>query len=347
VAGTGAILGLYGLFAVGSTTLRQRSFGWQLLGGVGVLAATLATVITVIDTWSTTPLGATSGRVALIATVVAFAFGFTGFLLTHQRTEDTTGLRGLMIGTLTSGYVLAVALIIDVLVSSNSSSITPVSTSSGANLVSGGVAFDRFIAVVALLTLLGTPAPARASPREPCVPRRQPDRHRVEPHVAVPHARERLSRARGPLIRARRATLSARRWSARIKCVRLLCCSGELHAMLAFAKMPRVARAGADHDVFHAIADGNRRALIDLMEPGPRAVGELVLASGMSYSATSPASGDLEASRACQQRGVRTPSHLPASAGRAPRGQRLVPPVTPTFWRDRLEKLGRVPGEQQ
>jgi DNA-binding transcriptional ArsR family regulator len=46
-------------------------------------------------------------------------------------------------------------------------------------------------------------------------------------------------------------------------------------------------RAQASQDVFHAIADGNRRVLIDLMEPGPRAVGELVLGSGMSYSATS------------------------------------------------------------
>jgi DNA-binding transcriptional ArsR family regulator len=48
-----------------------------------------------------------------------------------------------------------------------------------------------------------------------------------------------------------------------------------------------VPRGQAGQDVFHAIADGNRRLLIDLMEPGPRAVGELVLASGMSYSATS------------------------------------------------------------
>ncbi len=39
--------------------------------------------------------------------------------------------------------------------------------------------------------------------------------------------------------------------------------------------------------MFHAIADSNRRVLIDLMEPGPCAVGDLVLASGLSYSATS------------------------------------------------------------
>jgi DNA-binding transcriptional ArsR family regulator len=48
-----------------------------------------------------------------------------------------------------------------------------------------------------------------------------------------------------------------------------------------------VPRPRASQDVFHAIAERNRRVLIDLMEPGPRAVGELVLASGMSYSATS------------------------------------------------------------
>jgi DNA-binding transcriptional ArsR family regulator len=48
-----------------------------------------------------------------------------------------------------------------------------------------------------------------------------------------------------------------------------------------------MSRAAASQDVFHAIADGNRRVLIDLMEPGPRAVGELVVGSGLSYSATS------------------------------------------------------------
>ncbi len=46
-------------------------------------------------------------------------------------------------------------------------------------------------------------------------------------------------------------------------------------------------RPSASEDVFHAIADGNRRVLIDLMGSGARPVGELVTASGMSYSATS------------------------------------------------------------
>jgi DNA-binding transcriptional ArsR family regulator len=48
-----------------------------------------------------------------------------------------------------------------------------------------------------------------------------------------------------------------------------------------------VSRPSASADVFHAIADGNRRVLMDLMEPKPRDVGELVAASGLSYSATS------------------------------------------------------------
>lgn len=64
-------------------------------------------------------------------------------------------------------------------------------------------------------------------------------------------------------------------------------CPGVGCYMLGFAKMTSTPRGQASQDVFHAIADGNRRILIDLMEPGPRAVGELVLASGMSYSATS------------------------------------------------------------
>jgi DNA-binding transcriptional ArsR family regulator len=51
--------------------------------------------------------------------------------------------------------------------------------------------------------------------------------------------------------------------------------------------MKPMPRASASQDVFHAIADGNRRVLIDSMEPGPQAVGELVLSCGLSYSATS------------------------------------------------------------
>ena len=104
-------------------------------------------------------------------------------------------------------------------------------------------------------------------------------------------------------------------------------------------------RAHASQDVFHAIADSNRRVLIDLMEPGPRAVGELVRASGMSYSATSQhlailrqaglvsseASGRLRIYRLC------------------PAGLREVHEWSGRyreFWRGRLDALGELLWEQ-
>ena len=98
IAGTGAILALYGLFAVGSATLRQRSLGWQVAGAVGVLCSTVAAVITVTDVWSSALTGDAAGRAVLITALVGFALGFTGFLLTHQRPEDTAGIRALMLG---------------------------------------------------------------------------------------------------------------------------------------------------------------------------------------------------------------------------------------------------------
>src|SRR5581483_12394729 len=57
IAGTGGILALYGLFAVGSATLRQRSLGWRIAGAVGVLCSTAAAAITITDVWSTALTG--------------------------------------------------------------------------------------------------------------------------------------------------------------------------------------------------------------------------------------------------------------------------------------------------
>jgi DNA-binding transcriptional ArsR family regulator len=48
--------------------------------------------------------------------------------------------------------------------------------------------------------------------------------------------------------------------------------------------MPRTA---ASQDAFQAIAEGNRRVLLDLLREGERPVGELVDASGLSYSLVS------------------------------------------------------------
>jgi DNA-binding transcriptional ArsR family regulator len=46
-------------------------------------------------------------------------------------------------------------------------------------------------------------------------------------------------------------------------------------------------RAAATPDPFHAIAEGNRRVLLDLLRDGERPVGDLVEASGLSYSLAS------------------------------------------------------------
>jgi DNA-binding transcriptional ArsR family regulator len=107
-----------------------------------------------------------------------------------------------------------------------------------------------------------------------------------------------------------------------------------------------VARPLASEDVFHAIADGNRRVLIDLMEPGPRAVGELVIASGMSYSATS------------QHLAILRRAGLVSSCAS---GRRRIYQLHPAalqdvhdwsgryrdFWRRRLDTLGEILGEQR
>jgi DNA-binding transcriptional ArsR family regulator len=115
--------------------------------------------------------------------------------------------------------------------------------------------------------------------------------------------------------------------------------------MLGFAKMMFVPRRQASQDVFHAIADGNRRVLIDLMEPGPRAVGELVIESGLSYSATS------------QHLAILRQAGLVSSevSGRRriyrlrPAGLREVYDWSGRyreFWRGRLDALGDLLGEQ-
>ncbi len=107
-----------------------------------------------------------------------------------------------------------------------------------------------------------------------------------------------------------------------------------------------MSRQQASHDVFRAIADGNRRALIELMEEGPRAVGELAGASGMSYSATSQHLAIL-----------RTAGLVSSEADGRRRIYRLRPIALrdvyewsarySEFWRGRLDALGHLLGEEQ
>lgn len=48
-----------------------------------------------------------------------------------------------------------------------------------------------------------------------------------------------------------------------------------------------MSRVAASSDAFHAIAEGNRRVLLDLLRGGEQPVGGLVAATGLSYSLVS------------------------------------------------------------
>ena len=48
-----------------------------------------------------------------------------------------------------------------------------------------------------------------------------------------------------------------------------------------------MSRAAAASDPFHAISEGNRRALLDLLRAGEQPVGALVEQAGLSYSLVS------------------------------------------------------------
>ena len=48
-----------------------------------------------------------------------------------------------------------------------------------------------------------------------------------------------------------------------------------------------MARTAASSDAFHAISEGNRRVLLDVLRDGEQPVGALVGASGLSYSLVS------------------------------------------------------------
>jgi DNA-binding transcriptional ArsR family regulator len=48
-----------------------------------------------------------------------------------------------------------------------------------------------------------------------------------------------------------------------------------------------MSRVAASSDAFHAIAEGNRRVLLDLVRDGEQPVGGLVAATGLSYSLVS------------------------------------------------------------
>jgi DNA-binding transcriptional ArsR family regulator len=102
-----------------------------------------------------------------------------------------------------------------------------------------------------------------------------------------------------------------------------------------------VSRASASVDVFHAVADANRRALLDLLFDGESSVGDLARGVGMSYSAVSQhlatllSAGLVARREEGRQRFYRlTPDRLRDVHSWAGRYER--------FWRGRLVRLRRV-----
>src|SRR5262249_41291921 len=102
--------------------------------------------------------------------------------------------------------------------------------------------------------------------------------------------------------------------------------------------MPRLHAAA---DVFRAVADANRRTLLDAMVSGETAVGQLAKACGLSYSAVSQHLAILREAGLVESRRKRRhqlyrlepppPSQGPAWAGPYER-----------FWRNRLGRLKRL-----
>lgn len=52
-------------------------------------------------------------------------------------------------------------------------------------------------------------------------------------------------------------------------------------------KLTRMARSAASSDAFHAISEGNRRVLLDVLRGGEQPVGALVAETELSYSLVS------------------------------------------------------------
>jgi len=152
LAGSGFVCGLYGLFAIGAATLYQRSTSLRLPAIVGVLASVGAAAILVVAEWGAT-VSETVGRIALVAGILSFALGLTGFLLSQQRNEDPRAVSALMVATLLLAWALAIAATIDIIFATGSASTGP--EAAGVQFPLNGLGFERFLGVTSLLTLLG------------------------------------------------------------------------------------------------------------------------------------------------------------------------------------------------
>lgn len=109
---------------------------------------------------------------------------------------------------------------------------------------------------------------------------------------------------------------------------------------------PAMARASAAVDVFHAIADANRRRLLDAIARGELSVGELAKTAELSYSAVSQHLAILHESGLVQRR--KKGKHRFYRLDPEPlRELHTWTSSYEQFWRDRLGRLKRVLGKKR
>jgi hypothetical protein len=153
LAGSGFVCGFEALVAVGAMTLSQRRASLRLPAIIGVLLSATAALVVLVAIWGAN-VGETTGRVGLVAGFLSGALGLSGFLLSQQRAEDPPAITRLMAATLVLDWVLTLALTIDVIFAKSSASLGS-SNTSGVQFPLTGLAFERFLGVTSVLTLLG------------------------------------------------------------------------------------------------------------------------------------------------------------------------------------------------
>lgn len=153
LAASGFVCGFDALFAVGALTLSQRAASLRLPALIGVVLSVITALVSLVAIWGAN-IDGTTGRIGLVAGFLSFALGLTGFLLSQQRGEDPPAITRLMVATLVLGWVLTVALTVDVVFASNSASLST-SNTSGVQFPLTGLGFERFLGVASVLTLLG------------------------------------------------------------------------------------------------------------------------------------------------------------------------------------------------
>jgi DNA-binding transcriptional ArsR family regulator len=110
--------------------------------------------------------------------------------------------------------------------------------------------------------------------------------------------------------------------------------------------VPLTAGSPADVDVFHAVADVNRRRLIDALRAGERPVGDLVDEVGLSYSAVSQHLKILHRAGLVQRRADGLQRIYRLDAAPLHDVHRWTEQYR-TFWTSRLARLHRYVGDQK